>query len=72
MMHNTNRFVDLVPHALRSVAYIHQSHVFKAYCALENLFFNRPERPDPVWGYCCSLIRDDEPKVVGVIAPNLL
>ena len=34
-MKNQRRFEELIPHALRSIPYIVQTHVFKAYCALE-------------------------------------
>ena len=71
-MLNHRRFKSLVPYALRSVPYILQSHVFKAYCALENLHAHKPDLPESVWNYCRELIRDDEPKVEGVIAPSLL
>ena len=71
-MLNTFRFKELIPYVLRSVPYIQQSHTGKAYCALENLYAQRPQLPAAVWEYCISLIRDDEPKVEGLIAPELL
>ena len=70
-MRNHGQFNALIAPALRSIAYIHQSHVFKAYCALENLFTLKPGLSDSVWAHCRSLIKDDEPKVDGVIAPAL-
>ena len=71
-MRNLHQFEDLIPYALHSVPYIQQSHVFKAYCALENIYAQKPQLPDSVWQYCAALIRDDEPKVAGLIAPELL
>ena len=71
-MENKKQFQDVIPYALRSVPYILQSHVFKAYCALENLYVHRPNLPQSVWVYCTSLIQNDEPKVTGLIAANLL
>ena len=71
-MLNTFRFKELIPFVLRSVPYIHQSHTGKAYCALESLYAQRPQLPDAVWEYCSSLIREDEPKVEGLLAPELL
>ncbi|MEE2779824.1 MAG: hypothetical protein VYE15_04815 [Myxococcota bacterium] len=71
-MQNHQRFEDLIPLALRSVPYIFQSHVCKAYVALENLHAQRSEWPDSVWDYCIKIIREDEPKVDGLIAEELL
>lgn len=71
-MENHRHFTELIPYALRSIPYILQSHVFKAYCALENLYVCKPHLPKEVWEHCVALIRDDEPKVAGVIAPELL
>ena len=71
-MQNTQRFVHLIPYVLRSVPYIHQSHTCKAYCALEHLYARKPHLPDEVWSHCASIIQGDEPKVTGVIAPELL
>lgn len=70
-MKNNRRFIKLIPPALRSVPYILQSHVFKAYCALENLNVELPSLPDSVWDYCVDIIENDEPKVNGLIAPEL-
>ncbi len=71
-MRNSARFSELLPAVLRSVPYIHQSHVFKAYCALENLYALRPQLPDEVWEHCARILREDEPKVDGLIAGELL
>ena len=71
-MKNHHQFTDLIPYTLRSIPYILQSHVFKAYCALENLYVHKPNLPKEVWEYCSNLIQHDEPKVKGVIAPSLL
>ncbi|MBM76301.1 MAG: hypothetical protein CMK59_12930 [Proteobacteria bacterium] len=71
-MLNTKQFVNLIPYVLRSVPYIHQSHTCKAYCALEQLFALKPHLPDDVWTYCASIITDDEPKVKGVMIPELM
>ncbi len=70
-MRNERHFEALIPGALRSVPYILQSHVFKAYCALESLRAHRPQLPSEVWQYCCEIIEGDEPKVGGLIAPAL-
>ena len=69
---STLHFESLVPVLLRSVPYILQSHVFKAFCALERLFALKPHYPDAVWAHCVKLLREDEPKVAGLIAPELL
>ena len=69
---STLHFEFLVPELLRSVPYIHQSHVFKAFCALERLYAQKPHYPDAVWAHCVKLLREDEPKVEGLIAPELL
>ena len=71
-MKNKGQFKELIPFALRSIPYILQSHVFKAYCALEHIYANKPNLPESVWDYCTRLIRDDEPKVAGIIAPKLM
>jgi len=71
-MKNNHRFEALIPFTLRSIPYILQTHVFKAYCALESLYAHRPHLPDKVWDYCADLIQNDEPKVDGIIAPELL
>ena len=71
-MENTRHFTDLIPYVLRSVPYVHQSHTCKAYCALEQLYASKPHLSDEVWKYCVAIIREDEPKVQGVIAPELL
>ena len=71
-MENQHLFTDLIPHCLRSVPYIQQSHVFKAYCALENLRELCTRLPEEVWEHCIGIIREDEPKVKGLIAPELL
>lgn len=71
-MENQRRFTDLIPYVLRSVPYIHQSHTCKAYCALEQLYARKPHLSDAVWRHCTMIIREDEPKVKGVIAPELL
>lgn len=71
-MQNNRQFSYLVPYVLRSVAYIHQSHTCKAYCALEQLYAIKSNLPDEVWHYCTSMIIEDEPKVQGVIAKELL
>ena len=47
-MKTKENFKELIPYALRSIPYILQSHVFKAYCALENLYVERPQLPDSV------------------------
>ena len=70
-MESAARFTDLIPYVLRSVAYVHQSHTCKAYCALEQLYVSRPNLPSEVWDHCVALIRDDEPKVSGLITPEL-
>ncbi len=71
-MKNNHRFEALIPFALHSIPYILQTHVFKAYCALENLHAQKPHLPDTIWDYCADLIQNDEPKVDGIIAPKLL
>ena len=71
-MENKKKFQGVIPYALRSIPYILQSHVFKAYCALESLYAQKPTLPQSVWDYCTSIIQNDEPKVAGLIAPNLL
>ena len=71
-MKNKQRFSDLIPYVLRSVAYVHQSHTCKAYCALEQLYAIKPHFPDQVWHHCSLMIKDDEPKVDGLIIPELL
>lgn len=72
IMKNNHRFEALIPFALHSIPYILQTHVFKAYCALENLYAQKPHLPDTVWDHCVELIQNDEPKVDGIIAPKLL
>ncbi len=71
-MDNTRHFEDLIPLALRSVPYIFQSHLCKAYIALENLYAQKPHLPDSVWEHCVDIVRNDEPKVDGLIAVELL
>ena len=71
-MQNNQHFAALIPHTLRSIPYILQTHVFKAYCALENLHAQKPHLPQSVWDYCVDLIENDEPKVSGILAPQLL
>ena len=71
-MLNTKNFTDLIPYILRSVPYIHQSHTCKAYCALEHLYASKSHLSDEVWHHCTSIIREDEPKVDGLIIPELL
>ena len=70
-MENNGQFTALIPHVLRSIPYILQTHVLKAYCALENIYAKKPHLPQEVWDYCTKLIREDEPKVAGIIAPKL-
>ena len=72
IMKNNHRFEALIPSTLHSIPYILQTHVFKAYCALESLYAQKPNLPDTVWDYCSDLIQNDEPKVDGLIAPELL
>ena len=67
-----SQFDFLIPYVLRSVPYIHQSHTCKAYFALERLFSLAPQLSDAVWDHCCSIIKNDEPKVEGIIEPKLL
>ena len=55
-MENHRHFTELIPYALRSIPYILQSHVFKAYCALENLYVCKPHLPKEVWEHCVALI----------------
>ena len=71
-MQNKHHFNDLVPLVLRSVPYIVQSHACKAYVALENLYGQKPHWPESVWKYCESILRDDEPKVAGLIVEELI
>ena len=71
-MRNDSHFIELVPAALHSVPYISSSHVCKAYLALENLYAHKPNWPDAIWDYCASIIRNDEPKVDGLIINELL
>ncbi len=71
-MENQRRFEDILPVLLRSIPYIAQSHVFKAYCALENLYAQKPHWPDSVWEHCTAVLQSDEPKVEGLLAPELL
>ena len=71
-MKSQKQFQALIPYTLRSIPYILQSHVFKAYCALESLYVQKPHLPQSVWEYCIDLIQNDEPKVKGLIAPSLL
>ena len=71
-MKNTRHFEELIPLALRSVPYIYQSHLCKGYVALENLYAQRPHWPDSVWNHCVQILRNDEPKVDGLIAEELL
>lgn len=70
-MENNRQFESLIPQVLRSIPYILQTHVLKAYCALENIHAQKPHLSNAVWDYCTNLIRDDEPKVAGIIAPEL-
>ena len=71
-MQNHYQFRDVIYYALRSVPYIFQSHTCKAYCALESLYAQKPHLPNDVWEYCTSIIKNDEPKVNGIIIPDLL
>ena len=71
-MQNTHRFEDILPELLRSIPYISQSHVFKAYCALENLYAQKPHWPDAIWEHAVGILREDEPKLHGLLAPELL
>lgn len=71
-MQNNGHFEELIPVILRSIPYILQSHVFKAYCALENLYAEKPHWSQQTWEYCTEIIRTDEPKVEGIIAPKLM
>ena len=71
-MQYTKHFEDLIPYVLRSVPYIHQSHTCKAYYALERLYTLRPQLSNEVWKHCISIIKNDEPKVEGIIEPDLL
>lgn len=71
-MRNDHHFVDLIPGVLRSVPYILQSHGCKGYLALENLRAEHPHWPAEVWEHAVSVIRDDELKVEGLLAAELL
>jgi hypothetical protein len=70
-MRNLEHFTDLIPYILRSIPYVYQSHTCKAYCALENLYAHKSHFPNDIWDYCSSKIKNDEPKVRDVIAPEL-
>lgn len=52
--------------------YILQSHGCKGYLALENLRAEHPHWPAEVWEYAVSIILEDEPKVAGILAAELL
>ena len=71
-MENHQQFEAVLPDILCSIPYVAQSHVFKGYCALENIYAQRPRWPSSIWEHCTSLLIHDEPKVAGVIVPELL